>query len=115
MEHISMILKKFTVYDSKAEAYLTPFYTPSTGLAIRSFGVAANQEGHDFYKFGADFTLFELGEFDDKTALETPLAAPINLGTAITFIEQLPLPRTPEPKAWPPTPSNLRDAVAGGE
>lgn len=77
------MLKIFTVFDSKAEAALAPFTTISTGTAVRSFEAAANEEGHDFKKYGADYTLFELGTFDEHTMKIELLPTPLNLGLAI--------------------------------
>jgi len=79
------VLKIFTVYDSKTEAFIQPFYAQATGAAIRSFETAANKEGHDFQQHGGDYTLFELGQFDQATGKISTLEVPINLGLAITF------------------------------
>lgn len=81
-----MILNAFTVYDSKAEAYLQPFFTTTPALAMRSFQQAANTEGHDFNQYAADYTLFHIGAYDDATAQLQPLAHFGNLGTALSFI-----------------------------
>lgn len=62
-----MFLKIFTVYDSKTEAYMQPQFMQSTGQALRAFEDAVNDESHPFHKHAADFTLFELGTFDDQT------------------------------------------------
>lgn len=86
-----MLLNAFTVYDSKAEAYLPPFFFTTTALAIRSFETAANQEEHDFHKYAADFTLFKIGNFDDHSGRIDSLDSFENLGTALTFIRNEPL------------------------
>ena len=78
-----MTLKAFTVYDSKAEAYLQPFFMQSKGQAIRAFQDLANDETHQFGKYPADFTLFEIGEYDDATALIKNHDHKINLGIAL--------------------------------
>ena len=85
-----MILHMFTVYDSKAEAFLQPFFSQSRGTAIRSFSEAANDEKHQFHRHAGDFTLFELGEFDQLTADVKQLQAPVKLGTALEYIEVVP-------------------------
>ncbi len=79
-------MKIFAIFDSKAEAYLNPFFNPTAGVALRSFAQAANDEQHDFNKFAGDYTLFELGSFDPQTGTISPLSAPHNLGTAHTLI-----------------------------
>ncbi len=81
-----MELLIFAIYDSKAEAHLTPFFFPTIGLALRSFTAAASEEGHDFKKFAADYTLFQLGTFNQSTGRIESLDAPVNLGNALTLI-----------------------------
>lgn len=78
-----MKLFAYSIYDSKAEAYLRPFYAPSKGLALRSVLAALEDPNHDLRKYPGDFTLFELGEWDDSTGLYTQHPAHINLGTML--------------------------------
>ncbi len=54
----------YTVYDSKAETFMPPFFVPSKGLAIRAFEDCVNSDDHHFGKHPADYTLFSLGSFD---------------------------------------------------
>lgn len=56
----------FAVYDSKAEAYTTPFFDHAEGRAIRTFADCCNDPGHQFGKHPADYTLFQIGEYDDS-------------------------------------------------
>lgn len=70
-----MMLKIFTVYDSKTEAYMQPQFMQSTGQALRAFEDAVNDDTHPFHKHAADFTLFELGTFDDQTGVFSTYAA----------------------------------------
>ena len=79
------MVKVFTVYDSKAEAYLPPFYARSTGDAIRRFSDTANDVSHDFNKHAADFTLFEIGEFDELQGVFNLLPANISRGCALDY------------------------------
>lgn len=81
-----MILNAFSIYDSKAEAYLPPFFTTTPALAMRSFQAAANTAEHDFHKYAADYTLFQIGHFDDSNAELYRLEGYANLGTALSFI-----------------------------
>nr|QJB20621.1 MAG: nonstructural protein [Microvirus sp.] len=80
--------KIFSVFDSKAAAYLPPTFMQSRGVAIRSFGAAASDDKHEFCRFASDFTLFELGEFDDSNGSFTLHSAPIPLGTAFELKAQ---------------------------
>lgn len=79
--------KMYVVYDSKIEAFLTPHFLRSRGEAIRSFTTAANDPQTHLNKYPADFTYFEIGEYDDQTGSITMYESKISLGTAIEFIQ----------------------------
>nr|WAE43871.1 MAG: nonstructural protein [Microviridae sp.] len=78
-------MKIFAVYDSKAEAYLPPFFLLSRGMALRSFTEIATDGKSQIFKYPADFTLFELGEYDDSNATFSLHEAKISLGSALEF------------------------------
>lgn len=82
-----MIHKIFSVYDAKAEAYLQPFFSTTTGLATRSFTDIMNDKTHPFSKYPEDYTLFELGTFSDLKCTFEMLKTPISLGVGIEFIK----------------------------
>lgn len=83
-----MIQNVFSVYDSKAQAYLTPFFLPTIPMAQRVFRSCANSEDHQFARYPADFTLFHLGTFDDESCHFSALDTPHSLGVAIEFKDQ---------------------------
>lgn len=56
-----------SVYDSKVKQYMSVMTSRTAEEAIRSFGAAATQEGHDFKKFSGDFTLWLLGYYYPDT------------------------------------------------
>jgi len=68
----------FSIYDSKIEAYLQPFFMPTKGAAIRAITDTLDDREHMFAKHPEDYTLFHLGTFEDGTAVfdiqSTPLA-----------------------------------------
>lgn len=80
-----MISKVFSIYDSKAEIYNKPFIMATKGQAIRGFADLANDENIDIGKHPQDFTLFEIGEYDDERGIYTMHEAKQNLGVAIEF------------------------------
>jgi len=82
-----MLHKIFTVFDSKTEAFLQPFFMPAKGAAIRAFTDLANDKNHNFGKYPEDFILFERGSYDDSTAKFELNKAPVSLGIAIEFIK----------------------------
>ena len=80
-----MIVKVFGIYDSKAEAYLPPFFMKSKGEAIRAITAHVNDSQHNFCKYAEDFTLFELGSWDDSNCVFDLLKTPYSLGVLIEF------------------------------
>ena len=60
-----MLHKIFSVFDSKAELYLTPFFMKTKGEAVRGFEDVANDKNSAIGRHPEDYTLFELGEYDD--------------------------------------------------
>lgn len=76
-------MKIMVVYDSKAKAYLPPLFTETTNTGERTFADAANMEGHNFNKWAGDFTLFEIGVWDEIDGTITVYEAKQNLGTAM--------------------------------
>lgn len=80
-----MILNIFSIFDSKAEAYLQPFFMTTKGQAVRAFTDAVNDPKSQFYSHLADYTLFHLGNFDDSTATFCPLSCPLSLGNALEY------------------------------
>lgn len=61
-----MILQMMCVFDSKAAAFATPFFTSNVQVALRGFAHAANSTETDVGRFPEDFQLYHLGEYDDQ-------------------------------------------------
>lgn len=81
-----MLQKLFSIYDSKAESFSNPVYLNSTGLAVRTFSDSVQDPESQFAKHPADYTLFELGTYDDNSAEFKLLPTPKSLFIAIEFI-----------------------------
>lgn len=80
-----MIYGMFSVYDSKAEAFLPPFILPKTSMAQRTFADCANSETHQFGTNPEDYTLMKLGNWDDESAKFEALPTPESLGLALEY------------------------------
>lgn len=81
-----MKLKLFSVFDSKVSAYLPPICMRTTPEAIRGFSAAVGDSGHQFHKHAEDYTLFEIGSWDDQTAAIDLLSTPHPVAKAIEFL-----------------------------
>ncbi len=75
----------FSVYDGAAEQYMEPWFARNDATARRSFGVAVNEESHNFQKFPDDFVLFRLGTFNGDTGVIDPIV-PVSLGNGLQFV-----------------------------
>ena len=62
-----MLLKVCAVKDSAADAFGRPFFVPTIGLAMRSFIDEVNNRESPFNAHPDDYTLYEIGDFDDNS------------------------------------------------
>lgn len=58
--------KMFSVYDDKAKSYITPFFVPEKGQAVRMFTDTVNDPQTVMHKHPEDFVLFFVGVFDTE-------------------------------------------------
>lgn len=80
-----MITKVFSVFDSKACMFNTPFFVVNRPAAIRNFSDLANDPQSFIFKHAGDFVLYEIGEYDDDKGLLIPHAQHVHLGVASQF------------------------------
>lgn len=85
-------LEIFTIYDSKAQAYLQPFFSLNAETAQREFTKAVNGEGN-FSQFAEDYSLHLLGLFDQEEGTFTIETAPVHICNAITLKHRPEFPR----------------------
>lgn len=78
-------MKMYTVHDAAAKAYLPPFTQKSERDALSAFEEAANDSQSAISKYPADFTLIELGDFDERTGKLTLLPENLNIANAAKF------------------------------
>lgn len=80
-----MMLKMYSVFDSKAGAFLPPFFMHTDNVAKRTFYDCANDAAHMFSKHPEDYSLYDLGTFDDASATLVTKVPPVNLGLASQY------------------------------
>ena len=78
-----MQLKVYSVFDSAVGSYGHPMNFLTRGQALRWFGDEVQNPNSQFAKHPKDFTLFELGEYDDTTGVTTNYEAKVALGTGL--------------------------------
>jgi hypothetical protein len=86
--------KVVSILDVKASVYMPPQFVVSTGVAIRGFSDAINnsQNPSDLYNHPEDFTMFELGEYDDASAVFNLHQKPKLLAKGSDLSEKVQLP-----------------------
>ncbi|AXL15407.1 nonstructural protein [Microviridae sp.] len=78
-------MQVFSIYDSKAEAYLPPFLAPAPGVALRIVTNAASDPKSDFHRYGDDYTLFHIGEWDADQGVVNMSEAHVSYGTVMSI------------------------------
>lgn len=106
--------KLFSIYDAKALVYTQPNVAKSTGEMLRWFEDKVNSTRHDeldlpIVKHPGDFTLFEIGEFDELTCEIRMLESKISLGSGNEFKRQQ---NTPAGLAARAVPKGIERAVS---
>lgn len=81
--------KIFSVYDNKARAFSTPYYSVNRDVGIRHFERAINDPSVDFHHHPSDFTLFEIGEWDTESGVMSPHAQHVNLGLGAQYLREI--------------------------
>lgn len=84
-----MNLKVYTIRDSKAEVFNTPFFQKSHGEAERSFRELINDEKSMVSKYPEDYDLYYLGQYDDQTGTIEALDTPQHMQKAVSIKQQL--------------------------
>lgn len=84
-----MKLTGFSIYDTKAEAFMPPFFMPSIGLGVRAFGDVLRDPNSPIGKHPRDYELFKVGEFDDSTGSvgSGSIVTPLLLVTGVQALE----------------------------
>lgn len=83
-----MITGMYAVRDAKANAFLSPNFFPSRGIAMREFGDAMVSEKSFMFKHPEDFSLWYLGEFNDQSGNVKTQPAPELICNGLDFSPQ---------------------------
>lgn len=81
-----MKVKIFSVFDSKVGAFQQPFFARTTGEAMRMFEDAVQKPESGFHAHAGDYSLFEIGSFDDSSGKFDMPQAPVELALAASLL-----------------------------
>lgn len=62
-------MKICAIKDSLIESYGIPIFVAHINIALRSFQDEINTEGSHYAKHASDYTLYEIGEYDEQTGV----------------------------------------------
>lgn len=83
-----MLFKVFAIYDSAIQAWKPPMFCRAKGEMMRWWMEMVQNVQTDLGKHPADYTLFELGTWEDDKNKFDLYKAPVSLGTAIEFVKK---------------------------
>ncbi len=85
-----MRLLIFSVFDVKSGAFAQPFFMPAVGMATRAFGDWSNNVETPLGKHPEDYSLYQIGHFDDGDARIVSFDTPKHVGDSSDFVEVVP-------------------------
>lgn len=87
-----MIVKIFSIYDSKAKLWTKPMFTQTEGGMLRSFMDISNDENQPIGQHPEDYALFQIGEFNEDTGNIKGFdnTERKSMGRALDFVKQKP-------------------------
>lgn len=80
-----MEVNMYSLYDTKAKAFLQPFFTANTDLALRMVETSMNEGKQVFCKHPEDFSLWFVATFDDLTGQMDTDGKPVLVTQLITL------------------------------
>lgn len=81
-----MILKAYTIHDSKALQYHSPWFAVSDGAALRIVSDLANDLSTMIGRHPRDYTLWLCGTYDDATGLFTPVQPLVHVMDVVALV-----------------------------
>jgi len=91
-----MKMKIYVIHDSKADAFMQPFFLNEDEQAIRGFSDSVNNQESPFHNHAGDYTLYKIGDYSEETGTiqgmdKTSLVNGIDVKKQSTDINQLTL------------------------
>lgn len=84
-----MILRMYSIRDTKAEVFGAPFYKNTHGEAERDFQRLIRDEKSTVNQYPEDFDLYYLGDYDDQSGKVRPADSPQHIVKAVQLKQNL--------------------------
>lgn len=82
-----MKLQCYSLFDTKAAAFGTPFFMFNDQVALRAFGDLTNDPQSNVHAHPEDYILYCIGEFDDKGAEYVSKSPPAVIANASSLVK----------------------------
>ncbi|AXH73680.1 MAG: nonstructural protein [Microviridae sp.] len=80
------VLRVFSLYDAKAQAFGVPFLQPTIGIALRVITDLVSDDSTTIHRHPADFTLYHIADWSDEDGRFVLVIPPAHLGSGDTFV-----------------------------
>lgn len=84
-----MIYNVYAIYDRKAAVYSQPFYCPNDQVAMRMLSAMVNDRSTQISAFPEDFSLHQLGTFNDASGVFVTPKEPVPLINANSLVKTI--------------------------
>lgn len=81
-----MLHQLVATFDVKTGVYARPTAFITDAQAVRSFGEAVNDKSTEFNKHPEDYSIFNIGTYDDNTG-EIVSTKPVQLAQAVVLVD----------------------------
>lgn len=85
-----MILRAYTIFDTKALQYHPPYYQSTDGAAVRMLSDLVNNPDNNIGRHPADYVLYCCGTFDDNKGAFAPLSPLMHVMDAVSLVRLQP-------------------------
>lgn len=82
-----MILRAYSIFDSKALQYHPPFFASTHGAAVRSLSDLASDLNTNIGRHPGDYVLFCVGQYDDQKGQMIPCVPLEHVVDAIALVK----------------------------
>lgn len=82
-----MLLNAYSIFDNKALQYHAPFFVSTDGAAVRAFSDLANDLNSNIGRHPSDYSLFNVGFYDDQNGQFTANLPLVHVVDAISLVK----------------------------
>lgn len=81
-----MLIRAYSIFDSKALVYHQPFFAPTNGAAVRMLADTANDLSTSIGRHPSDYVLYCVGQYNDQNGEMKPFSPREHVVDAIALV-----------------------------